>query len=59
MNSIVSADFVACFGALPAGVQSRARPAYQLWRADPSHPGLRFKSIRGHEGVYSVRVGLG
>lgn len=30
-----------------------------MWRTNSAHPGLRFKPIRGHAGVYSVRVGLG
>lgn len=59
MNSVLTEDFLACFAGLPAEVQEQARRAYRLWRANPSHPGLRFKPIRGHDGVYSVRVGRG
>lgn len=59
MNSIVTADFMDCFARLPAEVRDQARRAYQIWRANPSHPGLRFKPIQGHEGLYSVRVGRG
>ena len=59
MNSIVTADFMACFAALPSEVQAQARRGYQLWRVNPRHPSLRFKPIRGHQGLYSVRVGLG
>ena len=57
MNSIVTEDFVACFAALPTEVREQARRAYQIWRDNPSHPGLRFKPVKGHEGLYSVRVG--
>jgi len=59
MSSILTDDFRACFAVLPAQVQQQARRAYQLWRANPAHPGLRFKSIKGHDGVYSARIGLG
>jgi hypothetical protein len=59
VNSIVTADFMACFAALPPEVREHSRRAYRLWRANPAHPGLRFKPIRGHDGLYSVRVGLG
>ena len=59
MNSVVTEDFMSCFAALPAEVREQARRAYQIWRANPSYPGLRFKPIEGHEGLYSVRVGIG
>ena len=39
-------------------MQRQARVAYQLFRADPWHPGLRFKQVHPTEPVYSVRVGL-
>lgn len=59
MNSVVTEDFLACFAALPAEVREQARRAYRLWRTNSSHPSLRFKPIRGHDGLYSVRVGRG
>jgi hypothetical protein len=59
VNSIVTADFMACFARLPREVQEQARRAYLIWRSNPSHSGLRFKPIQGHEALYSVRVGLG
>ena len=59
MNSVLTGDFLACFGALPGEVQEQARRAYRLWRTNPAHPGLRFKLLRGHDGLYSVRVGRG
>ena len=46
-----------CFARLPEAVRDLARRAYRLWRANPSHPGLRFKPISGHPGLYSVRIG--
>ncbi len=40
MNSVVTVDFMACFARLPAEVREQARRAYQIWRANPSHPSL-------------------
>jgi hypothetical protein len=59
VNSILTADFVECFARLPADVQEQARRAYQIWRSNPAHPGLRFKPVQGYDGLYSVRIGLG
>jgi hypothetical protein len=59
MISFVTDDFVECYARLPAEVREQARRAYRLWRSNPSHPGLRFKPIRGHTGLYSVRIGQG
>lgn len=59
MNSIVTEDFLACFASLPEEVREQARRAYRTWRANPKHPGLRFKPIQGHEGLYSVRINIG
>ena len=59
MNSIVTDDFMVCFAALPAEIREHARRSYRLWRVNPSHPGLRFKPIRGQTNLYSVRVGRG
>jgi len=50
--------FRRAFAALPSEVQWRARSAYALFRANPKHPGLRFKRVHATRAVYSVRVGL-
>jgi hypothetical protein len=47
------------YSRLPIHVQSQARRAYQLFRQDPSHPGLNFKKVNEENNVYSARVGLG
>jgi len=57
MNSVLTEDFLACFSALPAEVREHARRTYRLWRTNPFHPGLRFKPIQGHSGLYYVRIG--
>jgi hypothetical protein len=52
-------DFIDCFRRLPNEIKNLARKNYQLWRANPSHPGLQFKRIHQTEPIYSVRVGRG
>ena len=59
MNSQLTDDFLACFAKLPDRVKAQARKSYRLWRENPTHPGLHFKKVHGHEDLYSVRVGLG
>jgi len=44
---------------LPPQVQAQARLAYQLFRRDPFHPGLRFKQVHPTRPIFSARVGLG
>jgi hypothetical protein len=43
---------------LPPQVQAQARLAYQLFRQDPFHPGLRFKQVHVSRPIFSARVGL-
>ena len=59
MNSFTSRGFREPYRDLPQAVQLQARRAYQLFRQNPSHPGLNFKKVEGNANVYSVRVGLG
>lgn len=57
MVSRTTARFWRAYAALPADVQRQARAAYRLFRADPRHPGLRFKQVHPTAPVVSVRVG--
>ena len=59
MNSQLAEDFLACYARLPAAVREQARRAYRLWRANPSHPGVRFKRVHANEPIFSARVGIG
>ena len=43
---------------MPPQVQAQARLAYDLFRRDPFHPGLRFKQVHPTRPIYSARVGL-
>jgi hypothetical protein len=44
---------------LPIERQKAARSAYRLWRDDPMHPSLHYKSIAGRENLVSARIGRG
>jgi hypothetical protein len=59
VNSELTEDFRACFGALPERVRKQARKSYRLWKANPGHPGVEFKRVEIRSPVYSVRVGIG
>ena len=59
IESRTTRSFRTSFAALPDEIQTQARRAYRLLRADPAHPSLRFKKVEQTENVYSVRVGLG
>jgi hypothetical protein len=54
MNSSVTRSFRELFRELPAEVQNAAGKAYALWMANPRHPSLHFKKVRGY---WSVRIG--
>jgi hypothetical protein len=43
---------------LPVQVRQQSKRAYQLFRRNPSHPGLNFKKIDEENNIYSVRIGL-
>lgn len=58
IESRTTRQFWQLFESLPADVREDAKRAYRLFRVDPSHPGLRFKKLKGEEEIYSVRIGL-
>jgi hypothetical protein len=50
--------FKALFDALPVEAQRQARADYQLFKKNPRHPSLQFKSIgRRDPSIYSARAG--
>lgn len=57
MNSHLTLGFRRLFAALPELARRQARDAYARFQADPWHPSLRFKRVRGTRGTYSVRIG--
>ena len=54
MTSHATRDFWAAYHALPAKTQQLADKQYQLWRANPRHPSVRFKKVGRY---WSARVG--
>ena len=59
MKSSVTRAFRKRLDALPTPVQEQAARAYALWRTNPHHPSLEFKTVSQRQPIYSVRVGLG
>ena len=59
MISHATPEFWACYAELPDAIKVRARAAYAMWRENPRHPSLHFKSLPANgEEVFSVRIGL-
>jgi hypothetical protein len=56
MNHHTTADFWACYNALPEAVRKIADDNYNLLRADPRHPSLHLKRVGR---PWLVRVGSG
>lgn len=56
MNYHTTADFWACYHALPEAVRKIADDNDHLLRADPRHPSLHLKRVGR---LWSVRVGIG
>ena len=44
---------------LPEQVRLQSLRAYQLFRRNPSHPGLNFKRVDDENNIYSARIGRG
>lgn len=59
MNSRITAQFRELLAAMPAHVRRQARDAYELFRQNPAHPGLRFKKVHADPLLFSARVGIG
>ncbi len=43
---------------MPEQVREQARQAYQRFRRNPDHSGLRFKRVHSTQAIYSVRISL-
>jgi hypothetical protein len=59
MKSFTSRRFREMYADLPEQVRLQSRRAYQLFRRNPSHPGLNFKKVDEENNIYSARIGLG
>ena len=59
MHSRRTKRFRALLDALPDHVQRQTRDGYQLFKRNPWHPSLQFKSIGKRDpSIYSARVGM-
>ena len=58
MKSRTTRRFRELLAWLPAHVRAQAREAYELFRQNPSHPGLHFKKVHSDPPTYSARVGI-
>jgi len=56
MKSQATPKFWKLYAHLPYRVQRRAQRAYRVWKANPSHPSLRFKRVDDEEPIYAARV---
>jgi hypothetical protein len=59
MKSFTTRRFRELYANLPDQVQLQTRRAYELFRRNPSHPGLNFKKMDEENNIYSARIGLG
>ena len=59
MKSATTRGLWRFFDALPRDVQDTAVAAFERWRADPRHPSLHYKAVRGRSDVVSARIGEG
>jgi len=57
MKSRTTRSFWKHYWQLQPDVQRRAQKSFELWRSNPSHPGLRFKRLKKSQPLFSVRVG--
>lgn len=58
MTSRTTEPFRKCFAQLPDHVQAQTRQAYQRFKENPEHPGLRFKRVHSTRPIYSLRISL-
>lgn len=58
MRHLANADFRKLKDALPKKIRDLAQKQFSLLKADPKHPSLHFKKLRGTR-RWSARVGLG
>jgi hypothetical protein len=58
MNSFTTDHFWHLYRKLPEDVRLQARTAYKLFRVNPYHPSLQFKSVSPNKPYYSARVSI-
>ena len=58
MISHINSRFRKAFQKLPPPVREAARETYRLWKKNPQHSSLQFKTIHPTKPIYSVRIGI-
>jgi len=58
MRSSITKGFRDLLDQLPETVRDQAARAFALWRSNPRHPSLQFKSVSSSQPIFSVRIGL-
>ena len=53
---VFSKQFERLFRRVPKGIRERAYQKLDLWIANPSHPSLRIKSVKGRHGVWEMSI---
>lgn len=56
MKSFTTDKFRSLFAKLPKSIKQRARESYRLFKNNPHHPSLHFKTVHLTEPIYSVRI---
>ena len=56
MISHTSPEFRDSFRKLNPEIQLKVQRAYELFKDNPRHPGLKFKRVQGMRNRYSVRI---
>jgi len=56
MKSRTAASFRRRLLELPDEIRSAAKHTYEIWRANPRHPSLRFKRMGTRRPIWSVRI---
>jgi len=57
VRSLASTRFWQLYGQLPEAVRNLADKCYKLWQKDHRHPSLHFKTVKGSQELYSIRIG--
>lgn len=56
MISHATRRFWDLYDALPAEIEQQADEAYEQFKQNPSHPGLRFKEVNHKRSIWSARI---
>ena len=58
MRHYADPEFWRYYRALPDDIRELADKNFELLKANPKHPSLRFKKLKGTSNLWSARVGI-